>query len=105
MTGSVTMTVIVTIIVAGIVAAPKNTVAEIIQQSETRLYFRFWQDLGFRRATLAIDLGFRRGMLAIHTQMTIVHTPNPVHYTPNLAIAHPQSWCIPPIHLIPPILV
>ena len=24
--------------------------------------------------------------------MTIVHTPNPVHCTPNLAIAHPQSW-------------
>ena len=35
--------------------------------------------------------------------MAILHTPNPVHYNPNLALAHPQSCPIPPIHLIPPI--
>ena len=32
----------------------------------------------------------------LHTQMAIVNTPNPVHYTPNLAIAHRQSWLVTP---------
>ena len=30
----------------------------------------------------------------LHTQMTIVPTPNPGHYTPKLAIAHNESWRI-----------
>ena len=49
------------------------------------------------------DRGTDGGRRVWHTQMTIVHPPQSCTLHPNLAITHPQSWRIPPIHLILPI--